>query len=93
MGLGVLRWGGCSTFLIIIRVWWHKRWLVAVGHSLGHSGLALYPHKGLTNNKLIMGHFPWLNGLYLVDIIILVPPCVLAKALEIQFPLRTNKAD
>jgi len=54
---------------------------------------ALYPHKGLTDHKLIMGYFPWLNGLYLVDIITLVPPCVFAKALEVQFPLRANKVD
>jgi len=54
---------------------------------------ALYPHKGLTDHKLVMGHFPWLDGLYLVDIITVVLPCVLAKSLEIQFPLRANKAD
>jgi len=54
---------------------------------------ALYPHKGLADYKLITQDFPWLNGLYLVDIITVVPPCVLSKALEIQFPLRANKAD
>jgi len=53
----------------------------------------LYPHKGLTDHKLVMGHFPWLDGLYLIDIVTVVPPCVLAKALEIQFPLRANKAE
>jgi hypothetical protein len=54
---------------------------------------ALYPHKGLTNNKLIAGHFPQLNALYLVDIITVVMACVFAKSLEVQFPLRANKAD
>jgi len=51
---------------------------------------ALYPHKGLTDHKLIMGYLPWLNGLYLVDIITLVMASVLAKALEVQFLLRAN---
>jgi len=41
---------------------------------------ALYPHKGLTDHKLIMGHFPWLNGLYLVDIITVVMACVIASS-------------
>jgi len=54
---------------------------------------ALYAHKGLTDHKLITGHFPWLDGLYLVDIITVVMACVLAKSLEVQFPLRANKAD
>jgi len=54
---------------------------------------ALYPHKGLTDHKLITGHFPWLDGLYLVDIITVIVPCVFAKSLEVQFLLRANKAD
>jgi len=54
---------------------------------------ALYPNIGLTDHKLVTGHFPWLDGLYLVDIITVVPPCVLLKALKVQFPLRANKAD
>jgi len=54
---------------------------------------AQYPQKGLTDHKLITGHFPWLDGLYLVDIITVVMACVLAKSLEIQFPLRANKSD
>jgi len=54
---------------------------------------ALYPHEGLADYKLVAGHFPWLDGLYLVDILTVVPPCVLSKALEIQFPLRANEAD
>jgi len=57
------------------------------------AAFALYPHKGLTDHKLITGHFPWLDGLYLVDIITVVSACVLAKSLEVQFPLRANKAD
>jgi len=88
-GLTLVAW-------VLLVGWWHKRWLVAVAHFLAHSGwaaFALYPHKGLTDHKLIMGHFPWLDGLYLVDIITLVPPCVLVKALEVQFPLRANEVD
>jgi len=54
---------------------------------------ALYPHKGLTDHKLVMEHFPWLNGLYLVDIITVVMAHVFAKALEVQFMLRANKVD
>jgi len=54
---------------------------------------ALYPHKGLTDYKLVTRDFPWLDGLYLVDIITVVPPCMLLEALEVQFPLRANKAD
>jgi len=52
--------------------------------------LALHPHKGLTDHKLITGHLPWLNGLYLVDIITVVTASVLAKSLEVHFPLRAN---
>jgi len=57
------------------------------------AAFALYPHKGLADYKLVTQDFPWLNGLYLVDIVTVVPPCVLSKALEVQFPLRANKAD
>jgi len=54
---------------------------------------ALYPHKGLIDHKLITGHSPWLDGFYLVDIITVVAPCMLAKSLEVQFLLRANKVD
>jgi len=54
---------------------------------------ALYPHKGLADHKLITGHFSWLDGLYLVDIITVIPPCVLSEALEVEFPLRANEVD
>jgi len=54
---------------------------------------ALYPHKGLTDHKLVTRDFPWLYGLYLVDIVTVVLPSVLLEALEIQFPLRANKVD
>jgi len=54
---------------------------------------SLYPHKGLADHKLVVGHFPWLDGLYLVDIVTVVTPCVLLEALEIQFPLRANEVD
>jgi len=40
-----------------------------------------------------MRDFPWLYDLYLVDIITVVPPCVLLEALEVQFPLRANEVD
>jgi len=54
---------------------------------------ALYPYKGLADHKLVARDFPWLDDIYLVDIVTVVPSCVLSKALEIQFPLRANKAD
>jgi len=57
------------------------------------STFALYPHKGLADHKLVMRDFPWLDGLYLVDIVTVVPPCMLSEALEVQFPLRANKVD
>jgi len=54
---------------------------------------SLYPHKGLTDHKLITRDFPWLDGLYLVDIVTVVMPCMLSKVLEVQFSLRANEAD
>jgi len=57
------------------------------------AAFALYPHKGLADHKLVTEHFPWLNGLYLVDIITVVMPCMLSKSLEVQFPFRANEAD
>jgi len=57
------------------------------------STFALYPHKGLADYKLVVQDFPWLDGLYLVDIIAVVPSCVLSEALKVEFSLRANEAD